>query len=675
MKLVKQWIQHIRTFWKNAYVNKIFVLLVLTSILSVLLFFYIEAKSANVDALKKGLAQATVIYDRNGEPASKITANKVEPVSIENIPTYVQDAVIAIEDRRFYEHNGIDIKGIVRAFWTNIVHRDIVQGGSTITQQLTKNAFLSSEKTFERKLEELFLAREIEKHYSKKEILEMYLNHIYFGSGAWGIQNAAYIYFGKDLKDVTLSEAALLAGIIKAPSALNPFKHFEKAIERRNVVLKTMYELQMITKEEYETATSEEIVLKENSGDPLKGNYPYYVDAVINEAINKYGLTQEELLTKGYKIYTALDQNIQKGLENVFENDANFPQGTDEQIVQSGAILVDPHTGGVLATVGGRGDHVFRGYHRATQLKAQPGSTFKPIVVYTPALVEGYQVTSMLKDEPMSFGDYTPTNYNGRYEGEVPMYLAVEKSINIPAVWLLNKIGIDQGLDYAEAFGFQISKEDRNLGIALGGLHRGVSPQDLAEAYAVFANGGKRYDSHFITKIVAPDGTIVGEWNEEATQVVEKEIADEMTKMLLNVVETGTGKGIHVDGYTIAGKSGSTQVPFAEVDGTKDQWFVGYTPHLVGAVWLGYDRTDEKHYLKGLSSETVVPLFDQIMEATVIYTPNDPFDVHSVNTYLQKEKKEKNQWEKWIEKQQKKWKKKFEKEKDKWKKYFGDDDD
>ena len=661
----------VKKLWKKAHLNQIILLLVSLFILIGLSYFAYLANTANVESLKQGLAQATVIYDKDSDEASKISANRTEGVSIGKVPDHLKDAIVAIEDHRFYRHRGFDVRGIMRAFFQNLLSGRIRAGGSTLTQQLTKNALLSHERTYKRKLEEVFLAIEIEKKFTKDEILEMYLNQVYFGSGAWGVQNASKKYFGKDVEDVTLSEAAMLAGIVNRPTALDPYKNFDGAIERRNVVLKQMLEFEMISDSDYQKARKEKIVLDDKGGDPLKGKYPYYVDAVLNEAINKYGLTQDEILTRGYKIYTQMDQNLQASLEKVYANHAIFPSSSDGTLAQSGSILLDPSSGGIRALVGGRGKHTFRAYNRATQLKAQPGSVMKPLAVYTPALEEGYTAESMLKDEEgMSFNEYTPKNFNGQYAGEVPLYTAVEQSLNVPAVWLLNEIGLEKGVEAARKFGLTIKEEDKNLSLALGGTTTGYSPRQMAEAYSVFANDGKRMESHIITKIVGPTGNVEAEFKPKSTRVTSRKTAKQMTAILQNVVETGTGRNAKVQGYAIAGKTGSTQLPYPEIrNGTKDQWFVGYTPNLVGAVWLGYDITDRNHYLKGSSSQTVVPIFREMMANALPHVEQEEFDIPSVNKRLEEEKrkeeqsvKEKlDQFDEKMKEEAKKWKGKLEK--------------
>ncbi|RFU64326.1 transglycosylase domain-containing protein [Bacillus sp. V59.32b] len=544
-------------------------------------FFTFFKPETNISNLKDQLERSTEIYDENGELASKITANKTEGISIKEMPDHVKNAVVAIEDHRFYEHNGIDYKAISRAFYTNLKAGGIEEGGSTITQQLTKIALLESDRTFRRKAEEYFLAREVEKEYSKDEILEMYLNQIYYGHGAWGINKAAQVYFAKEVEELTVAEAAMLAGIINVPSALDPYEHLNKSIDRRNLVLSRMEEHGFITNQEYDSAVKEEVVLDDTvPSDPLKGKYPYYVDHVLSEASNRYDIEMDELLTGGYKIYTSLNQDMQKAAEKVYEDDSIFPKGTSDKLVQSGAVLLNPKTGGIQALVGGRGEHQFLGYNRATQLKSSPGSTIKPLAVYAPALEEGYEITDMLKDEKMSFGGYEPSNLGGKYKGEVPMYEAVMNSLNVPTVWLLNEMGIGKGIDALERFGIPLDKEDRNLAIALGGGFDGVSPLDMAGAYSTFANNGERMQSHAILKIEDATGKEVATWEEKKTRVTTKAVTDQITAMLLGVVEYGTGKNAAVNEWEIAGKTGSTQLSIkgavfyrATFAGEVDQYF------------------------------------------------------------------------------------------------------
>ncbi|WP_241993774.1 transglycosylase domain-containing protein [Mesobacillus foraminis] len=624
--------------WKRFHMNQVLVLSFSTAVLAFLGFFHVYSEGADVSALNDNLNLSTIIYDHKGEVASKISSNKNEGVKINEIPDDMKNAVIAIEDHRFYEHDGIDYLGISRAFYKNIKAGGIVEGGSTITQQLTKNTLLTSEKTYKRKIEEFFLAREIEKQYSKDEIMQMYLNRIYFGNGSWGVKRAAMNYFGKELKDISADEAALLAGLIKAPSALDPYNHYDAAIERRNVVLQAMKTQGFLSEEEYQKAVEKKVVLNEGGRDPLRGKHPFYIDHVIEEAISRYGLTQDELLSGGYRIYTEMDVSMQTAMEDTYSKDELFPKGTKDQNVQSGGVLVDPKTGGVRAIVGGRGEHVFRGFNRATQLKTQPGSIMKPLVVYTPALEEGWGVTEKLKDEEMEFNGYKPGNHSGTFKGDVPMHEALKDSLNVPAVWLLNEMGISKGLDAAKRFGIPLDENDRNLAIALGGLDKGVSPLNMAEAYSAFANDGVRTEAHAISRIEDSEGNKIVEWKEKKTKVTEKEIADKMTSMLLEVVQEGTGRGAQISGREVAGKTGTTQVPVEGIKGVKDQWFVGYTPQLVGAVWVGYDQTDEKHYLTTTSSEGAALVFKDFMGEALKGTKPASFNVKAISEYEREQK-------------------------------------
>ncbi|MCL6572552.1 MAG: penicillin-binding protein, partial [Bacillus sp. (in: Bacteria)] len=419
-----------------------------------------------------------------------------------------------------------------------------------------------------------------------------------------------------------------------APNYLDPYKNYDIAMTRRNVVLGKMKELGMINNAQYNQAKKEKPHLSDGGGSVVERKYPYYVDAVLSEAINTYGLTQDEILTRGYLIYTELDQNLQVGLEKVYDNNSLFPSGNGGTLVQSGSVLMDTKSSGVRALVGGRGEHVFRGFNRATQLRAQPGSTIKPLVVYTPALEEGYNYSSKLVDKPTSFGKYKPENFSKTYSGEVPMYKALEESLNIPAVWLLNEIGLTKGVESLKSFGIPVEEEDKNLAIALGGMSKGISPLQLANAFSTFPNGGTRQESHLITKIVGPTGNILAEREQKTTKVTSGKVANVMTSMLLNVVESGTGNKAHIPGAQIAGKTGSTQLPYNDISGTKDQWMVGYTPSLVGAIWIGYDQTDRQHYLPSASSANVVSIFKEIMKESIPFLPKESFDVDSINTQI-----------------------------------------
>jgi penicillin-binding protein 2A len=634
---------------------------------------------SDISALKDAAPHPTIIYDRKGRVASEISASKKEAVDIKRVPTHLVQAVVAMEDQRFYHHSGIDYVGTLRALIHNLSAGETVQGGSTITQQLAKNVFLTHDRTYKRKFKEMLLAKKIEREYSKNEIMEMYLNNIYFGEGAWGIKRAAEIYFGKDVNRLTLGESALLAGMIKAPSVLNPFKDFQKTMKRRDLVLDRMVELGFITEKEKKAAVGQEIVLQGKRLDNDARRFPHYVDYILEEAVSRYGLTANEVLNGGLQIHTELDPKMQQAVESVYKNDDLFPAGGKDQIVQSGAVLIDPSTGGIRALVGGRGKHTFRGFNRASQLKRQPGSTMKPLAVYTPALESGYDLDSRLLDKPTNFGDYRPKNHDGRYRGEVTMYEAVVDSLNVPAVWLLDQIGVDRGMETVRRFGIPLDEKERQLGLALGGLNGGTSPLQLAQAYSAFANRGVMVEAHAIRRIEKPDGELVAQWYKKSVRVTSEEVAQKITYMLKGVVDEGTGTAARIPGRPTAGKTGTTQLPGGG-DGAKDNWFVGYTPQLVGAVWLGYDKTDGNHYLTTTSGQTAARIFREMMAASLKGEPVQTFDLSMVpwktppkvkrETERREEKREEmgKKWQKELEKRRKELEKELKKRQKEWEK-------
>ncbi|KGR79895.1 penicillin-binding protein [Ureibacillus sinduriensis BLB-1 = JCM 15800] len=617
---------------------------VLIFFLASLLLFNILIWTSDVSKLEEPTPQPTIIYDQKGDVASKISGSKIDGVSIEQIPEHLVQAVIATEDQKFYKHDGINVIGIVRALMQNITSGDIVAGGSTITQQLAKNVFLTQERTYTRKFKELILTKKIEQTYSKDEIMERYLNQIYFGEGAWGIQRASQTYFGKDVTELTIGESAMLAGLIKAPSILSPFKDMSKSVERRDLVVSLMEKEGYISQNDVDTAKEQPIVLDGENTDEYKGKYPYYVDHIIEEAIKEYGLTENEVLSGGLHIYTELNPAIQNAVEQVYKDDEMFPEGQSDQLIQSGAIFINPSTGGINALVGGRGEHTFRGFNRATQLKRQPGSTMKPLAVYTPALEQGFEIYDKLQDSPINIDGYQPMNVDNQFRGEVTMYDALVNSYNVPAVWLLQRMGLKYGINAVERFGIPLTEADSNLGLALGGMNEGVSPLLMAQAFSAFPNNGVMAEVHAIVKIEDANGEVMAEWQSNATEVIGPLVAQKITYMLRGVVEEGSGINAQVEGLAIAGKTGTTQLPFANAGGAKDHWFVGYTPQIVGAVWMGYDQTDENHYLQGSSGSTVTKIFNKILSESITEFDQKEFNLSLLGKQLKEQaNKEKEQ--------------------------------
>lgn len=618
-----------------------FIVVCLSIFLATSIYLIYVAKTANVKGLENALERPTTIYDKDGDRAGYLYSQKGTWVSLDKISPNVADAVLSTEDRNFYHEYGFSIKGMVRALLLNLKNRimgssDIAGGGSTLTQQLVKNAFLSQEQTISRKAKEIFIAMQVENTYSKKQILAMYLNNAYFGNGVWGIEDASEKYFGVHASQLTVPQAATIAGMLKNPNGYNPKDHPAESGQRRNVVLTLMKDNGKLTQEQMKSYQDSPMITSDNYQYDSGYRYPYFFDAVIDEAIKKYGLSEEDIMNRGYKIYTTLDQNYQSTMQTDFADSSLFPYDADDGTRAQGAsIAIDPKTGGVTALVGGRNDsHVFRGYNRATQLVRSPGSTIKPLAVYAPALQHGYHYDSMVEDKHQAYGSnkYSPKNATGTYQGKIMLYQALAESKNTTAVWLLNKIGVSEGYRSAEKFGLKLSDSDKNLSLALGGLEKGVSPMTMASAYSAFANEGVKYDAHFIRRIVDASGkTIVDEEDADSTRVVSEKVANEMTSMMIDVYKNGTGVSAKPYGYTIAGKTGSTQGNGVDPTAADtDRWYIGYTPDVVLATWVGFDSN--KNSIENAGTRGGAALFKSEMEGILPKTKQSQFKVKAAST-------------------------------------------
>ncbi|MCT3458100.1 PBP1A family penicillin-binding protein [Limosilactobacillus fermentum] len=636
--------QLVRHQWHHFQLTRWLIIIVLSLFLVMSAYLTFVAKTSNVKDLKARLEQPTLVYDHNGKSAGSLYSQKGTYVSLNKISSNVSNAVLSTEDRNFYHEHGFSVKGLARAAYllvkNKVLGRDYISGGgSTLTQQLVKNAFLTQQQTFSRKAEEIFISIEVENQYSKKDILTMYLNNAYFGHGVWGVQDAAKRYFNVNASQLTVPQAATLAGMLTSPGIYDPVDHPKLAKERRNLVLDLMVENNKLTQAQANAYKKVPLTVEDGYSNSNTYKYPYYFDTVISEAIKDYGLTEKEVMNNGYKIYTTLDQGQQEAMQDTYDNDNNFPSTkADGTIVQSASIAVNPKTGGVTAVVGGRGTHVFRGYNRATQMRRQPGSTIKPIAVYTPALLHGYFYDSTLQDKLQSYGTnkYTPKNYDNTYSGSVPMYKALYESLNAPAVWLLNKIGVDTGYKMAQKFGLPVVKSDKNLALALGGLTDGVSPQQMARAYAVFASGGELPTTHHITKIVDASGKVVKRKNKLTTKrIISKKVANTMTSMMIGVFKHGTGKNAAPSGYTIAGKTGTTNSGLTNDDNDRDKWIIGYTPDVVVVTWEGYDTTTKTNQLYDVENNDIYGLFKTEMSGILSKTAGTKFTVQDAQTKAQ----------------------------------------
>ena len=625
------------------------ILILMTLMLITCTYYTIKVKTSNISNLKASLSTTTTIYDYKNKKAGSLYSQKGSFVEYDKISKNIVNAVVSTEDRTFWTNPGFSVKGMARAGIGLVIHHgQVTGGGSTLTQQLAKNSLLTQEQTFSRKLEELFFAIEINHVYSKKDIITMYLNNAYFGNGVWGVQDASRRYFGKSADQVSVSEAATLAGMLRSPSFYNPVDHMANALSRRNLVLQLMVQNGKLSSSQAKSISKTGLTLKNTFKNKDGYRYPYFFDAVVDEAINRYGLKEEDVMNKGLKIYTTLNQNYQQALQNSFEQSWLFPQNaTDGTQVQGASVAMDPTTGAVRGIVGGRGKHVFRGYNRATQMKRQPGSSIKPLAVYSPALQEGYHYDSKLSNKLQKFGKngYEPHNVDNGYSNTIPMYQAVALSKNVPAVWLLDKIGVQKGVQSVQNFGISVPKSDQNLALALGGLSSGVSPLQMARAYSAFANKGNLpNNSYFITKITDASGRVLAQNSETGKhRIISNNTAKEMTTMLLGVFKNGTAQSAQPNGFEVAGKTGSTEVPNSYGFGTKDQWIVGYTPDIVLSTWVGFDRTDSNHFMHGVSETGITRLYKAQMEGILPYTAKTQFTEKAPNQLI-KENGSNNDW-------------------------------
>lgn len=616
-----------RRFWRRFHLTKILLIIGLGfSLLTGGYLFYL-AKTTNVKDLQNALKATTIIYDKNGDQAGSLTGQKGTYVELDAISENLQNAVVATEDRSFYKNSGINYG----RFFLAILTLGRSGGGSTITQQLAKNAYLSQDQTVERKAKEFFLALEINKKYSKKEILTMYLNNAYFGNGVWGIEDASKKYFGVSASQLSLDQSAVLAGMLKGPEIYNPLYSVENATNRRNTVLQNMVAAGYIDQKTADQSAAVDIhgqLVDAYEGKSEDYRYPSYFDAVINEAVNEYGLTEEDIVKNGYRIYTELDQNYQASMQVIYDNTALFPVAEDGTRAESGSVALDPKTGGVRALVGRVGSDQnpgFRTYNYATQAARSPGSTIKPLVVYSPAVAEGWSTNKELDNSTTQYGSYEVNNYAGiQSSPTVPMYQALAESLNLPAVATANDLGLDTVFEYGKKFGLNMDKVDKSLAVALGA---GVTtnPMQMAQAYGTFANGGVMNDAHLITKIENASGQVVKSHSQKSTRVLSGSTTDKMTNMMLGTFSNGTGVNAAPYGYTMAGKTGTTETSFNK-DLSGDQWVIGYTPDVVISQWLGFPKTDEGHYLTDSSAGTASEIFRNVANSVLPYTDGTQFD-------------------------------------------------
>ena len=568
---------------------------------------------------------ATTIYDKNNKVVDTLSVEAREVVKLEDVSPYIKDAFLSIEDKQFYSHHGLNFKGIARAVITTFLKGRATQGGSSITQQLAKNAFLTPEKTFSRKVKEAILTYQIERTYTKDEILERYLNEIYYGSGSYGIKNAAEQYFKKDVKDLNIAESALLAGIPNRPTKYDPNRNLENALHRQRIILKEMYDDGKITKEQYDEALAYKFELENE--DNVK-NIPANTSIIYNKRTkNTYKnpeLTtivedylaeiydEEQIYTSGLKIYTTIDLDYQKVAKETFNS---YPYFKNKEI-NGAMITLDPFTGGIVSIVGGK-NFKAGNFDRATMARRQLGSSFKPFV-YLEALENGFETYSVVVNDFVAFGKWAPKNFDGRYSYNSTLVNSLNLSLNVPAVKLLDAITVDK---FKEGIGdnIKLTSEVKDLTAALGSVDS--TPVNVAANFSIFVNGGYIVKPNIIREIRDNQDILIYVADIEKTKVFDSVDVSAITAMLKTVVSNGTATRARVvdkNGRPIqqGGKTGTTNEH-------RTAWFVGITPEYVTVCYIGRDD-NKPMYGKMTGGSAVAPMWAKYYQTLInkgLYTP------------------------------------------------------
>ncbi len=566
-------------------------------------------------------SNSSTLFDSNDEEITDLNGGEHrKSIAIEEVPLFVQQAFIAVEDIRFETHSGIDIKRIGGAVISNITDGFGSEGGSTITQQVVKNSLLTAEKSIDRKVQEAYLALKLEEQYTKDEILEMYLNKIYFGNGAYGIVTAADTYFDKTIEQLTIEEAALLAGLPQRPTGYNPYQHPELAENRRNIVLSLMMEHDFISEQEYSDAV--EVPLEEmlREGESTHTVSHAFMDQVFKELESIEGLSTSEIYNGGLKIYTTLDPHAQQHVEKVL-NTSDYVTYPDDRF-QAGITLIDTNTGEIKAIGGGRNQEAGKNRtNYATNIQRSPGSTIKPILSYGPAIEYlKWSTYQQIEDEEITYTgtDQVIRNYNNQYHGILSIREALKQSWNVPAVKTFNEVGSKRAEQFAANVGISF-EEPVYESYALGSFNQGISPLELAGAYAAFGNEGIYHKPHAVRKVVFPDGTEINK-QPESVQAMSDYTAYMVTDMLQTVVNEGTGRQAGIQNIAIAGKTGTTNFEeeikekYKISEGVPDVWFAGYTTNYTAAVWTGYPQLSEENYIKTREDRQIAQhIFREVM--------------------------------------------------------------
>ncbi len=570
-------------------------------------------------------AQSTFIYDENGQSIDSLygSENRIN-IDIATLPDHVKNAFIAAEDLRFYRHHGIDPIRMVGSMIQNIKTNSLSQGASTITQQIVKLTHFTSEKLWSRKLNEIYYALLVDRDYEKGEILQMYMNYVYFGNGAYGIQSAASKYFGVDASDLTLEQATSLAAILKAPSNYSPHIDPQANKKRRDMIIGIMLEENMISKSDAQRALATPVSVIDI---PAGENYGWFVDEAINQAIALLDIDMQGLLSGGYHIYTTLDTKAYTECENVAKKiTREMPTAPSGEAAQCAIVMMEKD-GAVRAMIGGSSYTTARGLNRA-MTKRQPGSALKPLAVYSPALeLMSLQTVTFLDDSPKDFDGYSPSNYGGTYNGYIPLRTAFEKSLNIPAVTIVSDMGVGSSIDYLRKFGVATESSDRYLPLALGSMTYGASPYELCAAYLAFINDGIHPEPYMITRIADNTGRNIHVHLGSGNIAISPSTAYIITDMMRSTALKGTARRLSALGYPIGAKTGT--VGFEEtgvgITGNRDAWSVAVTPGHAIAVWIGFDSTTSESHLDSSVTGSNQPT-QAILEIMSSYLPDGEGD-------------------------------------------------
>lgn len=613
-----------RRSWLGIIIVVILALFVTAALAGSSLIYYVLLKELpSIAALKDYRPSITTrVYADNNELIDEFFLEDRKVVKYEEIPKIVIQAFVAAEDARFFQHGGFDMQSMSRAFFKNIEAGRIVQGGSTITQQVAKSLYLSPEKSYIRKIKEALLAYKIDRYLTKEEIITLYLNHIYLGHGTYGIEAAAQGYFGKSARDLTIPEAAMLAGLPKAPSNYSPYLHPDRAYQRQAYVLNRMLDDGYLTERERDRALS--TVIKLRTIKPKDKIAAYFIENIRRYILEKYG--SDVLYREGLEVYTTLNIQMQKAARDAVERGLKEMEGRENyekgQVQVQGALFaMDAKTGAIRAMVGGRNFQRSE-FNRATQSRRQPGSAFKPLI-YTAAFDKGMTPSTVIVDAPIVYPDpnqpdgvWNPQNFDKKFQGPTTLHNALIHSRNIITIKVLEEIGVDYAASYANNMGIS-SPLSRNLSMALG--TSGVTLQELVRAYGVLANEGKRVQPFFIRKIVDRTGQLFEETQPRTEQVIDPRIAFMSSYVMQDVVESGTGQRVKKLGRPVAGKTGTT-------DDTRDAWFMGFTPSLVAGVWVGFDQ-ERSMGRQEVGGRAAAPIWLYFAEKALEGTPIEAFPV------------------------------------------------